>query len=47
MEIETVSKRLAEVQGRRLVDLLADRLAEERVDRLDKTLAKVRLKRVS
>lgn len=47
MEIETVSKRLAEVQARRLVDLLPDRLAEERVDRLDKTLAKVRLKRVS
>ena len=43
MEVETLSKRLAEVQARRLVDLLAGRIQERQVDTLHKTLAEVRL----
>ena len=42
--METLGKRLAEVDARRLVDLPADRLAEEQVNTLYKTLAKVRLR---
>ena len=43
MEVKTLSKRLTEVQARRLVDVLAERLAEKQVDTLDKTLAEVSL----
>ena len=41
--METLSKRLAEVEARRQVDALADRLAEKQHYTLDKTLAEVRL----
>ena len=41
--METLSKRLAEAEARRLVYLLADMLAEMQVDTLDETLAEVRL----
>ena len=41
--MEKLSKRLAEVQARRLVDLLAGRIAERQVDTLHKLLAEVRL----
>ena len=43
MEVETLGKRLAEVQARTLVDLLAGKIAERQVDTLHKTLAEVRL----
>ena len=43
MEVETLSKRLAEAEPTRLVDLLADRLAEEEVDTLHETPVGVRL----
>jgi len=43
LEVQTLSKRLAEVEARRQVDALADRLAEEQHDTLDKTLAEVRV----
>ena len=43
MEVETLSKRLAEAEATRLVNLLADRLAEEEVDTLYETPVEVRL----
>ena len=43
-EVETLSKRLAYVNARRLVDVVADRLVEEQVDTLHGTLAKIRLR---
>ena len=43
-EVETLSKRLAYVNARRLVDVVADRLVEEQVDTLHETLAKIRLR---
>ena len=42
-EVETLSKRLAYVNARRLVDVVADRLVEEQVDTLYKTPVKIRL----
>ena len=41
-EVETLSKRLAYVDARRLVDVVADRLVEEQVDTLYETVAKIR-----
>ena len=43
LEVETLSKRLAEAEARGLADLLADRLAEMQVYTLDETLAEDRL----
>ena len=43
MEVETLSKRLADVEARWLVDLLAGRIAERQVDTLNKTLAEFKL----
>ena len=43
LEVETLSKRLAKVDIRSLVEVLADRLAERHVHTLHKTLAEVRL----
>ena len=43
-EVETLSKRLAYVNARRLVDVVADRLVEEHVDTLYKTPVKIRLR---
>lgn len=42
MEVETLSKRLAKEESRRLFDVLAGRIAEGQVDTLHKTLAEVR-----
>ena len=42
-ELKTLSKRLAEVEARTLLDLLAGRIAERQVDTLQKTLAEVKL----
>jgi len=42
LEVQTLSKRMAEVKARRQVDVLADSLEEEQQDTLDKTLAEVR-----
>ena len=43
MEVETLSERMADVEARWLVDLLAGRIAERQVDTLHKTLAEVEL----
>ena len=43
MQVDTLSKRQAEVQARRLVDLLPGRIEERQVDTLHKTLAEVGL----
>ena len=43
MQVETISERMAEVEVRRLENLLAGRIAERQVDTLHKTLAEVEL----
>ena len=43
LKVKTLGKRLANVVARRLVVVLADRLAEKQVNTLYKTLAKVRV----
>ena len=43
MEVETLTEKMAEVEARRLENLLAGRIAERQVDTLNKTLAEFKL----